>query len=464
MRDVPLLLPFLLACASTPSAPAPEAARPALLLMISVDTTRADDLSCYAGASASTPALDGLAARGVRFSLALSQAPTTLASHASLFAGRDAHGVGVVRNGAAVDPSLPLLAERFAEAGWDTEAVLGSSVLEAKMGLSRGFRVYDDDVGDTRVRRRYEDSAPGVTRRALEAADGRKEGRPLFLFVHYFDVHMPWDSAPAELQARFAPPGPHPLVPTASTIHQLISLGRRHSLPEDWRAAARGLHLAEVAWVDQAIGDLLGGLEARGMLADSLVVALSDHGESLGEPESNEVLGHGMDVDPANLHVPLLIAGRGALATPEGLVVDRQVRLMDIGATALALAGLPATLGEGEDLRPLLRGERPPAPASFAEASKPSNFERKDTWNNLSFERSVAVDGLFYVHTPWRHDQSSLRREADGWPALEDATAAARLRARLDAWDSTVPPHEDVQVDDGTRDMLRALGYLEGEP
>lgn len=460
---MPPLLISLLACASPATAPT-DASPSALVLMLSVDTSRADDLSCYAGPPASTPALDALATRGVRFSLALSQAPTTLASHASLFSGRDTHAVGVVRNGAPISPELPLLAERFAEAGWDTAAVVGSSILQAKTGLSRGFRTYDDGVGEARVRRRYEDDAPGVTARALAAADQRQDGRPLFLFVHYFDAHMPWDSAPAELQARFAPPGPHALRPTAETIHQLVILGRRGALPESWRAAARGLHLAEVAWVDQAVGALLEGLEARGMLADSLVVALSDHGESLGEPESNEVLGHGMDVDPADLHVPLILAGRGALATPKGMVVDRQVRLMDVGATTLALAHLPPGLGEGEDLRPLLRGERPAAPPSYAEASKPLNFERKDTWNNLNFERSVAVDGLFYVRTPWRRDRASLRREADGWPELDDASAASALRARLDAWDADAPAHQDIQLDEGTRDMLRSLGYLEGEP
>jgi arylsulfatase A-like enzyme len=145
-------------------------------------------------------------------------------------------------------------------------------------------------------------------------------------------------------------------------------------------------------------------------------------------------------------------------------VVDRQVRLMDVGATLLGLVGLPASLGDGEDLRPLLRGERPEAPPSYAEASKPLNFERKDAWNNLDFERSVAVGGLFYVRTPWRRDQSSLRRQGQGWPELDDAAAASELRARLDAWDAAAPPHEDIQLDEGTRDMLVALGYLEGEP
>lgn len=476
-----LLLPLLLACAPEPAptpegAPAAEAApspaaepdapaEPALILLISLDTTRADALGCYGGEGAITPSLDGLAARGVRFESALAQAPTTLASHAALFTGRDGHGTGVVRNGTPPDPTLPLLAERLAGGGWDTAAVIGASVLDERAGLARGFRLYDDDVGDEKVRRRYEDEAPDVTRRALAAADARQPGRPLFLFVHYFDAHMPWTSAPAELVARFVDPLRRRLKPNSAQVRQLIALGRRNALPEAHRREARALYLAEVAWVDQAVGGLLAGLEERGMLQQSLVVAFSDHGESLGEPSSLEVFGHGLDVDPPNLHVPLIFAGSGRLATPRGAVVARPVRLMDVGATLLAQAGLDPRLGEAEDLGALWReGARPgPAPASFAEASKPIAKERKDAWNNLPFERSVAADGHLLVRTPWRSDERRLYRIAPGWPEIADETVEAALIERLNTWDAAAPAHRDPTVDASTRDMLEALGYLEKE-
>ncbi len=437
------------------------------MLLISLDTTRADDLSCYGDSAASTPILDGLAARGLRFERALAHAPTTLSSHTSLFSGQDAHGTGVVRNGTPVPPELPLLAERLQAAGWDTAAVIGASVLAAKWGLGRGFRVYDDDVGENRVRRRFEDDAPGVTARALAAADGRLPDRPLFLFVHYFDVHMPWDSAPPELQARFLGPEPHTVKPRAAVIRRMSMLGRMGALPERDRAQARGLHLAEVAWVDQHIGALLAGLEARGLMQNSLVVALSDHGESLGEPGSSEVFGHGLDVDGPNIHVPLIMAGAGALATPAGRTVARQVRLMDVGATLSAMVGLGGGLGQGEDLTPLwlsAPSDQRPAPPSFAEASKPSPLERKDAWNNLPFERSVAADGLLYVRAPLQGDQTFLYRAAPGWPALDDPSAAAPLHALLEAWDAAAPPHRDSTMDARTSEMLEALGYLEREP
>lgn len=432
-------------------------------MLISLDTTRADDLSCYGGPGAATPNLDALAGRGVRFATALSQAPTTLSSHASLFFGLDAHGHGVLRNGVQPFAGLPTLAERLQDAGWDTAAVIGASVLQAEAGLSRGFRVYDDDVGDERVRRRYEQAAPEVTARALQAVDGRIPGAPLFLFVHYFDAHMPWTSAPPALQARFLDPAYRGSVePDADAIRELMVRGRHGALREEDRRQARAYHLAEVAWVDQGLGALFEGLDARGLLQDSLVVAFSDHGESLGEPSSLEVFGHGIDVDPTNLHVPLIVAGKGRFETPAGLVVERQVRLMDLGGTLLSLAGLDATLGQAEDLSLLWKGQAPEARPSFAEANKPSRYAYKTGWNNLSFERSVAAGGYMLVRTPWRKDTRRLFRAAPGWPEVEDASVAEALLAELAAWDAAAPPRRELRaLDQRTEAMLKALGYQE---
>ena len=279
--------PLLAALACTP---APPAAPAPLVLLISVDTTRADDLSCYGGPHASTPSLDGLAARGVRFSLALSPAPTTLSAHASLFTGLDAHGTAVLRNGDTLRTDVPVLAERFAAAGWDTIGVAGASAIDRNTGINRGFRLYDDAM-DAAVRKRFESSGPDVTARALAALDQRAPGEPLFLFVHYYDAHMPWTSAPASFQARFLNPTyTGHLHPNAASVARVVQQARREGLDAADADQARRYHLAEVAWADQAIGALLSGLEARGLLADSLIVATADHGESLGEPGALEVL------------------------------------------------------------------------------------------------------------------------------------------------------------------------------
>lgn len=432
-------------------------------MLVSMDTTRADDLSCYGGRYASTPNLDALAARGVRFALALSPAPTTLSAHASLFTGRDAHGTAILRNGDTLGAELPTLSERFAAAGWDTIGVVAASALDQATGINRGFRLFDDTM-DAAVRRRYESPGPDLTRRALAAVDQRAPGRPLFLFVHYYDAHMPWTSAPAAFQARFLNPDyTGALRPGSGSVVRLVQQTRAGRADPADRDQALRYHRAEVAWADQALGGLLDGLESRGLLQDSLIIAAADHGESLGEAGALEAYGHGIDVDPAVLHVPLIMSGRGRLQTPIA-VVDRQVRLQDVGSTALAAAGLASPLGEGEDLTPLWRGERPPAPLAFAEANKPADRGSPAAWNNLTLERAVADGAHLLVRTPWRRDEVALYQVSPAWPSVEDAAVTAALSERLATWDAAAPPHRALTVDKETEEQLRALGYWEESP
>ena len=432
-----------------------------------MDTTRADDLSCYGGENADTPTLDGLAARGVRFSMALSPAPTTLSAHASLFTGLDAHGTAIIRNGDALRAELPSLPERFAAAGWDTIGVVAASALDHATGINRGFRLFDDAL-DSAVRKRFEAPGPEETLRALAAVDQRAPGQPLFLFVHYYDAHMPWSSAPASFQARFLNPDyTGPLRPTSAAVSRLVAETRAGRLDPADRDQALRYHRAEVAWADLALGDLLKGLEARGLLKDSLIVATADHGESLGEPGALEAFGHGIDVDPAAVHVPLIIAGTGRFLTPTA-VVDRQVRLIDVGRTALGLAGLDGSLGEGEDLAPLWNGVSSPPPLSFAEANKPAQHGDGEGWNNLDMERSVADGQHSYVITPWHEGERRLYRVAPGWPELEDPEVSAEVSARLSewlvTWDASAPAHRELAVDKRTEEQLKALGYWEDTP
>ncbi len=444
-----MILALLLAC----SRPSPQPSPQPTVVLISWDTTRADALSSYADVRSwrpqepdlgpSTPTADGLAARGTRFQWALAHAPTTLSSHSSVMSGRDSHGHRVVRNGYPLPADLPLLAERFAAAGWDTIAVVGASTLEAGMGLNRGFRLYDDQVG-TRVRARYEDRADRVNERVFAAVD-KGVARPLFLFVHYFDPHSPWDSASPEVRQKFPQAGPAEPGP-------LVEKAVAGTLSDEEARAARAAYLAEVAWTDQQTGLLLDGLRKRRLLDDSLVVLFSDHGEALDDPGSWPY-GHGLDADLPALHVPLIIAGSGRFAAPVG-VDARPARLLDLGSTVLARVGLPGALGEGQDL--FARTEALP---SFAEATKPDAQERTDAWNNLPFDRSVVDEGHLLRVTPLR-GQSRLSRLGDS--AVVDPERTERLRAKLEAWDAAAPGFREVELEEETRKALEALGYVEG--
>lgn len=436
------MLLLLLACSTKP---------PPLVLMISWDTTRADALGPWGGKG--TPAVDALAERGVVFEWALSGSATTLASHTSVFSGRDSHGTGVVRNGYPVPEGLPLLQERFQQAGWDTWAVVGSTALEEPMGLGRGFRTYTDhDL--VPYLQQYEVSADVVNLRALE----QLQNKPTFAFVHYYDVHSPWTSAPPEIRCAWADCAyTGPMTGTNENVLWTSSNENLATLTDEDRRQARGLYQAEVAWTDQNLGALFESLGRR--MDNALVVLFSDHGETM-EGVPNRGYGHGPNVDLDIIHVPLIIAGTGDFAVPDGQRVSRQVRLMDLGTTVLSASGLGGILGDGQDLSPLWRGEIGVAPPNFAEATKPIAYESKTAWNNLPFERSVAENGLILIKRPLFGDFGLFTMEQDP-TFVADLETARQMEASLTAWDAAAPPHREPNMSKETEDALRALGYLD---
>jgi arylsulfatase A-like enzyme len=430
------------------------------VLVVSFDTTRADAVSAYGRTAGTTPRTDALAAGGVRFEWALAQAPTTLCSHAAVFTGHDTHGTSVVANGYPLPDGIPVLAERFAAAGWDTQAVIGSSALESAMGLDRGFRVYDDALS-VYSEPRFEDPSPNVTRRALAAVDARAPGRPLFLFVHYFDAHGPWNSAPPELRARFADAAYQGFVTgDRDSLEALIRSVRDGTATAADVAQGKALYLAEVASADSSLGALLDGLAARRMLDDTAIVVFGDHGEGYDE-EPTRAFGHGFDVDLHVTHVPLVIHGTGRFQVP-ATVVDTPVRLQDLGTTILSLAGIGGVMGDGRDLSPLWRGGTIAALPIFAEATKPSrNTIVNAGWNNLPLERAVVTDGLVFTRSQWNGDTGRLF--ALGWEQTpkDDPDGARRLGALLDEWDAKAPPRRADRMPIATEEKLKSLGYVE---
>ena len=456
-----------------------------VVLLVSWDTTRADALGCYADVAhwgldlpvARRPAprtarADALARRGVRHQWALAHAPTTLASHASVMSGRDTRGARVPRNGFVVEPEISLLAPRLSAAGWQTVAVVGASVLAGDMGLSRGFAVYDDELTQ-KVRRRYERSAADVVARTLEVVDARgimERSTPLFLFVHFFDAHSPWDSAPASVRAAMLDPSYTGTVDGGSdSVDWLVKTTRAGRLGSDDRVQARALYLTEVAAMDDALGQLLDGLEERFTMEDSLVVLIGDHGEALDQP-ANRPYGHGFDVDLVAAHVPFVVAGSGRFSVPSGVVVDRPVGLMDVAPTIAALVGLPPEASvQGLDLQPAWHGE-PAILATLedrvlrAEATKPTQAEAAPDWNNLRKERAAIRQGLMLTEASWEASSApQIFRLAPGQPLAAEVPGSEvdRLKGALTDWDAAAPPYRDPQMTTETQSALRALGYLD---
>ncbi len=391
------------------------------MVLITLDTTRADHLGAWGWPHARTPVLDALAARGARFSRCDTAAPLTLPSHATLLTGLYPPRHGVRDNGTfTLAGRFETVAERLAARGWDTAAVVSAVVLARRHGLAQGFRLYDDDLGagyaqGTEVSER---TAEAATDTALAAAG--KLRAPFFLWVHYFDPH------------------------------------REYRPPSRFADAATGPHRlydGEIAFMDEQIGRLLAGLPK-----DAAVVVVADHGEMLGEHGEEE---HGLLPYGGARRVPLLLAGPGI---PGGRSVDCLVRTADVAPTLLTLAGGPAPAGlDGEDLLPLLHGRGGCDRMSYSEAFLPF-FSYK--WYPL---RALSTDRFLYVHGP---TGSLYQLPSD---PEEDEDLAPQQPAALRLWerrlrdllkksgedlDAEVRAGADLSA--GERERLASLGYLGG--
>jgi|CXWL01.1.fsa_nt_gi arylsulfatase A-like enzyme/tetratricopeptide (TPR) repeat protein len=311
----PLVL-IVAGCGGTAPAPPPPVAPPAILL-VTLDTTRADHVAPEAPAE-DTPNLAALAARGVSFAQAYTPVPLTLPAHASMMTGLYPGGHGIHENGRRVPADQRLLAAVLAGAGFHTAAVVSGAPLDSSYGLARGFATYDDDFGPGGNERK----AAATTDRALEVLAGL--GEPAFLWVHYFDPHEPY-WPPKRFLARF---------------------------PED-------PYRAEIAYLDHELGRLLAAFEAR--YPDSRVLVVGDHGEGRGD-HGEEF--HGNLLYQATLRVPLVIAEQRPASGPASpLRIDQPVSTRAVfdtvlgwarGEAAPGLLATPPDLVLGEAMKPYL--------------------------------------------------------------------------------------------------------------
>ncbi|RLE29779.1 MAG: hypothetical protein DRJ61_13885 [Acidobacteria bacterium] len=285
------------------------------LLVVTLDTVRADYVGAFGGPHGLTPNINALSTRGVCFHNAVSVAPITAPAHASLFTGTypPTHGIRV--NGFhQLSPKNHTLAGILRRAGYRTAAVIGSVVLDASIGLDQGFDIYDDsiDSGNYHGVQTLERPASTVTDLALNHLAGWTDGGPPgFLWVHYFDAHHPYQ----------------PPQPFASRYPEAPYAG-------------------EIASVDQEFGRLLATLEASDLADRTVVVVTSDHGEGLGEHGEET---HTHLIYESTMRVPLIMVPGNLLYNP---VHIRQsvVSLCDITPTLLALLGVPASDGLGDPL------------------------------------------------------------------------------------------------------------------
>ncbi len=407
--------------------------RPLNVLLITLDTTRADHLGSYGYALARTPRLDGLAKEGVRCADAISAAPITLPSHSSIMTGLLPPAHGVRDNGTyALGDDAVTLAERLKRAGYRTQAFVSALVLNRRYNLVQGFDGYDDDLwSESEAKLFMIRSRPGEKTAARAAAwldrwaaaeqprpPARR--RPFFVWMHLFDAHQPYH---------------------ASAADRMLSIS-----PYD----------AEIAVLDRSVGRVLDELAKLGALDDTLVIVTADHGESLGEHGEKT---HAVFIYDATVRVPLIL--RCPRLLPRGEVYGGPVRSVDLVPTILAALKLPG--GEetqGVDLLPAFRGEVPPP-----ELPQYSESLLSEVGFGMAPLYGVRSGGFKWIRAP-RPEVYDLAKDPHEVKNLYPAEARRgaildrQLTAILDDSRRRGLAPQKSPMDRETLESLQALGYL----
>ena len=359
-------------------APAPKEKSPNVILIV-LDTVRADNLGLYGYARNTTPNLEALAKRGVRFDQARSTSPFTLGTHASLFTGHWMTDTSVKVN-APLDGALPTIAEHLRDRGYATAGFMGNIFYgSAHYGLDRGFSHYHDvpenitrrvtpreflrasRLGESLVswcERKWRIFQP-MQKRRLDAGElnrealawidaSRNQGRPFFLFMNYFDAHSPF-TLPGDAPQPYSKRTPESLDAETERLKSLQARQERRpdsaiareiaKLRPEVHADLVNAYDDGIAWIDRKLGELMTDLERRGILDDTLIIITADHGEMLGE---HDLIGHGDSLHRPVVHVPLIVIGPKESSVPRGNVITQAASVRDVPATIVELAGLSA--------------------------------------------------------------------------------------------------------------------------
>lgn len=397
------------------------------IVLITIDTLRADRLGCYGNAKVETPNLDRVAARGVLFENAVAQTPLTPPSHASMFTGTypNVHGVRGT-GGFVLDSSQLTLAEIVRDKGWQTAAFVGAPVLKRMFGLNQGFDVYDDRMPEPDPRRSTLENpslrAGEVVGRAIDWLEKAPGSAPFFLWVHVYDPHAPFDP-PAPFDRKYA------------------------GKPYD----------GEVAYTDQQLGHLLDAVATKSPPERTVLLILSDHGESLGE---HGEFSHGVFLYDSTLRIPWLMVAPGL---PAGRHVSEQARTIDLLPTVLSLLNgdVPAA-SQGVDLIPAIQGKSVAPTVSYGESLYPKT---NMGWAEL---RSIRTLRWKYIRAP-RSELYDLQNDPEERTNViqKHAEEARQLEQELVKLTATGPgkPPEQIglkAMNAETERQLRSLGYATG--
>ncbi|MBP6909496.1 MAG: sulfatase-like hydrolase/transferase [Acidobacteria bacterium] len=400
------------------------------LLLITLDTTRADHLGCYGDKEARTPNLDRLAAEGWRFNRVYCSAPLTLPSHATILTGLEPVAHSIRNNGHYLPAGVKTITELLAGKGYKTAAFVSSFSVDSRFGLDRGFEVYDDT---------FQADLPFKTNNAERRAEAtfarfstwleNNYKNKFFGWVHYYDPHLPYD-----------PPSPY---------------------REEF---ARQPYDGEIAYMDFYVGKILEALQAKGLLDKTIIIVAGDHGEGLGDKIER---GHGLFLYEETVRVPLIIWNKKIF--PKNGLVNQTVRLLDITPTIMDLTGAqePGVDPQGKSLLPVIEKKERKDREALIETFYPrENF----SWSELV---ALVTDKWKYIQCP-RPELYDLKSDPEERKNLFDSSpeATARLKKQLEAdlllaangkqAGSSSEPAPGPDAAD--TEKLRSLGYLNFAP
>ena len=418
----------------------PDSLRGWNVLLITIDTLRADHVGVYGNQLGLTPTIDRLAREGVRFTRAYSHVPLTLPSHTTIMTGTYPMTNGVRDNGSfRFDGKRPTLAGLLKSAGYRTAAFVGAFPVDARFGLNAGFDVYDDNYGIPSRRRRP--LAARTSGRERHHSGGRLDSRDSSLHESRITTH----ESPFH-KSRI--PNPESLLRLGPSLRSARSCTLRQSLSN--RASRANLYSGEVAYADAALGRMIDRLAASGKLARTIVAVMSDHGESLGEHGERT---HGLFAYDATIRVPLVLWAPPALPAA---TIASPVRLVDVMPTLLDFVGVQSLQTDGRALRPLLDADVPAnAPASYFEALS-ANLTRN--WAPLT---GMVQGGMKLIDLPIPefYDLTSDPSERENLYAHQPDRAKP-LERELDVLAGGAPKPQASPVDRETEQRLRSLGYI----
>ncbi|KAA0222119.1 MAG: hypothetical protein EDS66_07420 [Planctomycetota bacterium] len=438
------------------------------VILISMDTTRADHFGCYGNAVVRTPAVDAVAAESVIFDDHMTVVPTTLPSHLTLMTGLYPHHHGVPSNGFVAHADNVTLAELLKSRGFQTAGFLGSFALDQRFGFAQGFDHFDqefDILFGTNKAEQDERNAKSVTDAVIAYLDRVGVPPHLFLFVHYFDPHTPYNPPPPydrmydDADVAGTPP------PDIGEVRKQLKTARGQETPNARRIANQ--YAGEVSYMDEHIGRLIADLRARGILDDAILILTSDHGDNFWEHAP--YFDHGASTFQPTMRAVWI--ARLPAAQNAGVRLSAPTSSIDVLPTLLAYLNMKPPRPLPGRIIDLTSPQPAVGPALlFGEASEPWIRPAPGTWENSGKMRYVRDGRYKYVVAPAQKYEALFDLSVDPLernnllrdPTLDPATVDKyrRMLARWSQDAKPLPTHFDRGQRDAVVKRLQGLGYL----